>query len=122
MYKFGKKSKERLATCHPDLQLIMNDLIQIMDVSIVCGHRTEEEQTEAFNKGFSKVQYPNSKHNSSPSMAVDVIPYPEGYSNREKFYEMAGMVKAIAHKHGIKIKWGGEFKNFFDAPHFQLEK
>lgn len=119
MPKFGKKSKERLATCHQDLQDIMNDLIEVMDVSIICGHRGKEEQNKAFNEGNSKLQYPNSKHNKSPSLAVDVVPYPIDWNNLVAFERMCGIIEGIAYKRGIKIRLGRDF-SFKDFPHIEL--
>jgi hypothetical protein len=122
MASFGKSSKEKLATCDPRLQEILNEVIKIRDISILCGHRGEEEQNKAFNGGNSKLKFPQSKHNSQPSKAVDIAPYDKGidWENREKFFELAGIVKAIAHTKGIKIRWGGDFTSFFDGPHYEL--
>ena len=46
MYKFGKKSKERLRGVHPKLVNVLNELIKIMDVTIIEGLRSEERQNE----------------------------------------------------------------------------
>ena len=124
MYSFGKRSRERLAECDPKLQEIMNEVIKIMDISILCGYRTKKDQEEAFEKGHSKLQYPESKHNSKPSKAVDIAPWDNGidWNNKESFHELAGIIKGIAHMKGIKIKWGGDFNSFFDGPHFELDE
>ncbi len=53
--------------------------------------------------------------------AVDVVPYPVDWDDKESFHEFYGYVKATADRLGIKIKWGGHFKNFFDGPHYQIE-
>lgn len=119
MYKFSKKSKEKLATCHPDLQKIANELIKIMDVTILCGHRDEEAQNKAFHKGNSKLEYPNSKHNQIPSLAVDIVPYPLNWSDIEMFQRMCGIIEGIAHEKGIKIRMGRDF-SFKDFPHAEL--
>lgn len=123
MYKFGSSSKSRLKTCHPKLQEIMNELIKVMDVTILVGYRDEKDQNTAYSKGNSTLKYPNSKHNKRPSRAVDVAPWVNGgipWKNKEKFCEMGGMMKAIAHMKGIKVRWGGDFKTFFDGPHLEL--
>lgn len=60
-YRYGKTSKARLATCHPEIQRLFTSLINDYDVSIICGHRTEAEQNAAVAKGASKTTYPNSK-------------------------------------------------------------
>lgn len=133
MYKLGEGSKKQLETCHPDIQKLINEVLKVMDIVVVEGHRGQIKQEEAFRTGRSKVQWPNSKHNSSPSMAVDIAPYisAEGGIPWEKtkyFYFMAGVVKAQAEKLGIKLRWGGDFNqdmnfsndSFLDMPHFEL--
>lgn len=128
MPSFGDRSKLKLVTCHPDLQAICNKLIIDFDVSVVCGHRTEQEQNEAYDTGHSTVRYPNSKHNSMPSNAVDLVPWPECYSDTRKFYLMAGRFLQIADDMGIAIRWGGDWdgdddlsdQTFQDQGHFEL--
>lgn len=120
MPTFSKTSKARLDTCHEELQLVLNDAIQHYDFSVVCGHRDMEEQNRAFNEGHSKLRYPNSRHNSDPSEAVDIIPYPTGYGNIEEFYKMATYIFHSAMRHGVLLNWGGHWRNFKDYPHFEL--
>ena len=117
----GNKSKARLETCHPDLITIMEEAIEIIDFTVLCGERDEDAQTEAFDSGRSKVQFPNSKHNSSPSRAVDIAPWPIDWEDRERFFHLAGIVKGIAHEKGIDLTWGGDFRSFFDGPHYELK-
>lgn len=118
---FSKRSSEKLDTCHKDLILICSKAIEIYDFSVLCGYRNKEEQAEAFKKGYSKVNYPLSRHNHLPSNAIDLAPYPIDFKDINRFYKLAGIIKAIAYLKGIKIKWGGEW-TFKDYPHFQLEK
>ena len=75
-YSYGKKSRERLETCHIDIQLIMNEVIKIYDVSVLEGHRSDEKQMEYFLKGLSKLDGINDKseHQKLPSMAIDAMP------------------------------------------------
>lgn len=122
MAKFGKTSIARLNTCHPDLQRLFNEVIKEVDCTILCGHRTEEEQTKAFESGNSQVKWPNSKHNSAPSLAVDVAPYPIEWNNIAVFKALAGIVKKKATELGIAIEWGGDWKTFKDYPHYQLKE
>jgi peptidoglycan L-alanyl-D-glutamate endopeptidase CwlK len=133
MSKFGKTSAARLATCHPKLQELFNEVVKNYDCSILQGERTKEEQDEYFRTGRSKVQYPNSKHNSSPSMAADVAPYFKEsphirWEDKSKFYHFGGYVLGVADQLGIKIRWGGNWdmddelhdQTFMDLPHFEL--
>ncbi len=134
MYKYGKTSSDRLATCHPDSQKIFNVAIKYMDISILCGHRTEDEQWSAFRAGVTKVIWPNSKHNSMPSMATDAAPFPIDWDDHKRFAVMAGRLFQIADElydsgeitH--KLRWGGDWdkdgsttdQSFNDLPHFEL--
>jgi peptidoglycan L-alanyl-D-glutamate endopeptidase CwlK len=117
--KFGKKSLERLDECHPDLQKIMNELVTQMDVTILCGYRSKEEQEQAFIAGNSKLRFPNSKHNKKPSLAVDVAPYPVDFNKIVGFIDMLKKVEEIAAKLDIKIMLGRDF-SFRDYPHIEL--
>lgn len=127
-YKFGKTSSRNLGECHPLLQDIFNEVIKVMDCSIIEGHRTEAEQNKAHEKGHSKLKFPKSNHNYKPSMAVDVVPYPIDWKDRERFCLLAGIVKGIAYSKGINIRWGGDWdgdnitkdETFIDMPHFEL--
>ena len=121
MAKFGKRSLANLKTCHPDLQKIMTAAILWVDFSVVCGHRSEKKQTEAYQNGYSKLEFPLSKHNIAPSKAVDVIPYPTGYKNIKKFNELAKVIKTEATRLNIDIVWGGNFRTWKDYPHWQLK-
>jgi peptidoglycan L-alanyl-D-glutamate endopeptidase CwlK len=135
MPSFSKSSKNKLATCHPDLITLFNEVIKYFDCKVICGRRGKTAQNNAFINGFSKVRYPNSKHNPDPSMAADVIPYPIDWTdlNRMKFF--AGFVLGIAqklldegkmsHKVISGLDWDADTElkdtTFVDHPHFQLK-
>ena len=120
MPKFSEKSSKNLSECHMSLQYLFLQVVQNYDCSIICGHRNKEDQDLAYFLKKSKVVWPNSNHNKSPSMAVDVFPAPYDWDNINSFYEFAGFVKATAIQLGIKVKWGGNFEGFFDGPHWEL--
>lgn len=130
MPTFGDRSKQNLSEAHPDLQKLFNEVVRYFDCSVIEGRRGQEEQDKLFHSGMSKVQYPNSKHNSTPSMAVDIVPYPVVWSDTDRMYYFAGIVKGIALSMGIKIRWGGDWdsdtevhdQTFMDLPHFELVK
>jgi peptidoglycan L-alanyl-D-glutamate endopeptidase CwlK len=128
MYKFGKKSQERLDTCHPHLQQILKIAIKQVDFTVLCGYRTEDEQDDAYKQGRSKVQYPNSRHNQNPSVAVDIAPYPIDWDNITRFAHLIGIIKGIAQAQDIKIRCGCDWDmdgditdhSFMDWPHIEL--
>lgn len=131
MYKYSKKSLEKLSTCHPDLQKICHELIKLMDVTVLEGVRTPDAQDELFHKGMSRTR--NSLHlpqDDGYSHAVDLAPFKIDWEDRERFIYMQGMIRGIAHMMNIPIRSGidwdsdGEIKDhtFFDGPHIELKK
>jgi peptidoglycan L-alanyl-D-glutamate endopeptidase CwlK len=128
MAKFGKKSKERLSTCHQDLQKVFNEVIKYIDCSVLEGHRGEERQNKLLQEGKTKVAYPKGRHNAKPSNAVDVVPYPVDWKDRERFHLFAGFVLGLARRMGVVLRWGGDWNmnfevddnKFDDFPHFEL--
>ena len=125
---FSAKSFERLETCHPDLQRLFKEVVKHYDCAVLCGQRTEEEQNDAFLSGKSQTPWPSSKHNSYPSLAVDVVPYPVDWNDLSRFYHFAGFVNATAIALGIAVRWGGDWngdmrfreEKFKDLPHWEL--
>ncbi len=141
MYSFGSTSKKRLDTAHKDIQAICNEVIKHIDFSILEGTRTLEQQQEYYRDGKSKIDGVNrkSKHQSLPSLAVDVAPYPiewKGDKSRARFYLLAGyffMASEKLYEDGViehKLRWGGDWdsdkdfkdQSFDDLPHFELIK
>lgn len=128
MPKFGKRSKRNLAQCENQLQDLFNEVIKHFDCSVICGHREQKEQDEAFYSERSKVEFPNSKHNTLPSLAVDVLPYPIDFKDTDRMYMFVGFVRGIAASMNISIKSGADWDSdtevndqiFHDLPHFEL--
>lgn len=120
MPSFSKRSLDNLKTCDERLQKVAHEAIKHYDFSVICGHRGKAAQDKAVAEGKSKAKWPTSKHNASPSLAFDATPFPLDWENIAEFHVMAKVMKQAAHKVGVKIKWGGDFKNFFDGPHFEL--
>lgn len=129
-YKFGKRSKEKLKEAEPLLRELMCRALMTSnsDFSVICGHRTEEEQNEAYRKGYSKLKYPRSKHNKIPSMAVDVVPYPLDWSDIASFKELAEHIKSVWSTMEYEkatgdweLVHGGDWK-MRDYPHWELRK
>ena len=105
MPRFGRRSKERLKGVDAKLVNVLNELIKIMDVTIIEGLRTEDRQDELVAQGKSKTKY--SKH--LVGKAVDLAPYPIDWEDRERFHYMGGMVRGIGQQLGVNIRWGGDW-------------
>jgi len=136
---FSQRSLARLATCHPDLQTLLLDVIKTHDCTILEGARPREKQAEYRASGRSKVSWPNSNHNvdgvrRTTSWAVDVAPYPIDWHDHARFVAFARYVLATAKalraqgRMTYEVRWGGDWdrdgdhrdERFFDGPHFEL--
>ncbi len=121
-------SKKKLATCHRDLQDLVNAVDLFIPVFVIEGHRGEVAQNEAVAKGFSKLAWPLGSHNSYPSRGIDFGPDPLDYTDTNKLYYFAGFVMCAAKHMQINLRWGGcwksdlDFKHnkFFDGMHYEL--
>lgn len=120
MPKFSKRSLERLNTCHPLLITLFSDVIKIINCSVICGHRNEYDQNLAYREGHSKLKWPKSKHNSKPSLAVDVIPYPCDWDDLTGFKLLQEKVLVVADFHKIAVFHGAWWNKFQDWPHWEL--
>ena len=128
MPRYSKRSKERLASCDQRLQDLFNEVIKHIDCSILEGNRSKERQKKIYDEGNTKVRYPNGRHNSNPSKACDVTPYPVDWKDRERQTLFAGFVLGMARSMGISIRWGGDWdmdfqvmdNRFDDFPHFEV--
>lgn len=99
--------------------------------TIFFGYKNEMYQNLSYEYGESKFKYPDSKHNRTPSLAIDIVFFkydPLDYSNYiftedsiEKLKEIGKIGKRISKWLYIKdkieneIKWGGDF----DPPQYQ---
>lgn len=134
MPKFSQSSFSKLSTCHRDLQVIFFEVIKYFDCTVIEGHRGQEAQDKAFQEGKSQLKWPDGKHNQSPSMAVDVAPYPIDWYNYKRMYWFGGFVMGIAQKLKDEgkithtLRFGGDWdrdydildNRFNDLVHFEL--
>jgi peptidoglycan L-alanyl-D-glutamate endopeptidase CwlK len=126
MPKFSKRSTKELDTVHIVLQRLLKRVIERTDFTVLCGHRGQAAQDAAAAEGKSKLKFPFSRHNTSPSMAVDVAPWPIDWNDMQRFRELAEIMKeewaAMPEDQKLRYElvWGGDWKTFVDAPHFEL--
>jgi len=134
MAQYSNRSKANLATVHTDLQTLFNEVIKHYDCTIVSGLRTAEEQAKLYAQGrtapgtiitYKDGYVSTSKHQGGN--AVDVIPYPSGYKDKNELIRFAGFVLGVASmlkeqgKINNNLEWGGDWRSFRDRPHFQLK-
>lgn len=128
MPRYSKKSKDKLATCHPDLQRLANEIIKEIDITILHGHRTPAEQNALYQQGRTKPgkivtnvdgYNKKSRHNYSPSQAFDFAPWPIDWNDLDRFKAVGDLAKVKAKELGIKITYGGDWG--WDWGHIQIE-
>lgn len=118
-------SLKKLKTCHPDLIRLAMGVDEIYPIQVICGHRGKEDQNEAAKNGKSELEWPNSKHNSTPARALDAVPDPDknpatiSWMDLNEFEIMCLAFESKAEELGIKIRLGRDFK-MRDLPHIEL--
>lgn len=122
----GEASTDKLKDAHPDLQRFIERVAfgvdqgqcpGVRDITVLCTYRGKKEQDEAFKKGWSKLEWPKSKHNKKPTLAVDIAPFPVDWRavGLPAFRQLRKYAVAVAAMMGIKIRiidW--------DWPHYEL--
>ena len=128
MPEFGRRSELSLATVNPSLRAVLRVAIQYFDFSVLEGHRGEAQQNAAYDAGQSQKQWPDGMHNSLPSLAVDIAPYPIDWSDTEAFIYVAGAIVGIGASMGVTIRSGADWdgdrqmadEEFRDYGHLEL--
>ena len=128
MPAFSQFSKDNLATCVEPLQDLFNGVIKHVDCRVTCGYRDRAAQNKAYSEGFSKVKFPFGNHNTNPSKAVDVIPYPVDWDDLERFKHFGFFVLGYAAKGGYPVRWGADWNKdykidkgkWIDLPHYEI--
>lgn len=134
MPQFSQQSTQKLASCHPDLQTLFNEVIKHFDCTVTEGFRDEAAQNAAYESGNTQLKWPDGNHNKYPSMAVDVYPCPVDMNDIKRFYFFAGRVLGIADmlknqgKIMHSVRYGGDWNcdtrvkdnHFNDLVHFEL--
>jgi peptidoglycan L-alanyl-D-glutamate endopeptidase CwlK len=129
MPSFGQRSRRALSTCHTELVVLAEEALGVgMDFTVIEGHRDADRQADLYHRGLSKLRWPLSKHNPEPSEAFDLAPYPIDWQDPQRFYHLAGILRAVASESGLELRWGGDWdrdfdlrdQRFMDLAHFEL--
>ena len=119
-YKLGTRSLQSLSGVHPDMVAVVKKAIEItgVDFTVIEGIRNINRQRELFKAGKSTTM--NSRHITGH--AVDMVPWPVDWNDLGRFEVMSKAMKTAAEELEIPIVWGGDWKSFYDAPHFELDR
>ena len=137
----SKRSLDALEGVHPSLvQLIKTAIVDSpIDFTVVEGVRTVKRQQELYAQGrttkgavVTNVDGIRKKSNHQPKAdgygyAVDIYPYYNGAVQvNDKgvipaLKKISDHFKAKAKCMNINLTWGGDFKNLYDPPHFEIK-
>lgn len=111
----------RLKGVHPDLVRVVVRASQRQAFFVSEGLRTLERQKELLAAGKSKTL--NSRHLTGH--AVDLYPIskvPIPQMTLADFKDLAFAMKEAAAAEGVPLNWGGDWRSFVDAPHWELSR
>lgn len=118
-------SLKRLEGVHPDLVKVVKRAAEITGQAfqVTEGIRTLSRQRELVKRGASRTL--KSRHIPAANglgHAIDVVAMVGGRISWEVplYHRIADAMKAAAREMGVPLEWGGDWKGFFDGPHFQL--
>jgi peptidoglycan LD-endopeptidase CwlK len=127
MHKLSDRSKERMAGVDDRLHQVANAALSIskLDFGIPAdgGLRTAERQKELYEDSKSKADGFKYKSYHQTGKALDFFAYVDGKASWDELH-LAMVATAFLQAGsllGIKLEWGGNFKNFKDMPHIQLK-
>jgi peptidoglycan L-alanyl-D-glutamate endopeptidase CwlK len=131
-FSFGKNTKVQLESVHPLLQLLAHKAIELttqdFGVPVGGGYRTAEQQKVSFDQGYSNCDGTIKKSYHQSGLACDFVPWINGkydWSVKQAFLDVHKAIHAawdtMDHK-GHELVWGGDWKNSWDKPHYELRK
>ena len=130
---WGNKSRKVYETLDPRLQVWCDRMLHdVSDISLLVGYRDREAQNGLFENGFSKLRFPDSRHNRRPSLAVDLQPYPRPLHTSKLWGALgylAGRGHTIAEELGFDLRRGGDWdgdgdltdQDFDDLFHWEID-
>ncbi|MGL5057510.1 MAG: M15 family metallopeptidase [Fusobacteriaceae bacterium] len=120
-YKFSKRSLGNIEGVDYRLVIILGLMLNEskFDFIVTEGVRSLERQKQLVAEKKSKTM--NSKHLTGSAFDVAMLNEEKVVTWDLKYYRsFATTFKELAKRLGFNITWGGDFKNFVDGPHFQI--
>lgn len=131
--QLSERDERRLIGVHPDLIKVVERAAELviapeLKFFVLEGLRTQAQQVENVRKGVSQTL--RSRHITGH--AVDLMPWHDrdgdsivdadeiDWKNLPSFKAVATLIKRAARDVSVPIEWGGDWRSFYDGPHFQL--
>ena len=89
------------------------------DLHVSWSYRDQSSQEQAVLDKVSRLTFPDSAHNKSPSLALDVFQInDQGVACWNRAFLSALNDESVAG--GYALKWGGQWKDLGDYDHFEI--
>jgi peptidoglycan LD-endopeptidase CwlK len=110
----------RLRGVNPDLVKVVKHAAKIHDGKffVIQGLRTLAQQREYVRRGASKTM--RSRHLTGHAVDLGVMIGRRLTWEAPAYHDLAECMKKAAREVDVVIEWGGDWRSFFDGPHFQL--
>ena len=115
------RDRQRLIGVHHDLVRVLERALAdgLMQWRVTEGVRSMDRQAQLVREGKSRTMRSRHLTGHAVDLAVE-----DGAGNvvwdRPSYEQLAVDVLAAAKAEKVPVEWGGNFKGFFDGPHFQL--
>lgn len=118
--KLSQKSLDRLAGVHPHLVEIVKRAadLDVIDFAVLEGVRSTLRQAELMAAGASRTL--KSRHLTGHAVDLGAMVGGTVRWDWPLYHKINEVMQQAAKDQGIRIEWGGNWKNFPDGPHFQL--
>lgn len=115
------RDRQRLVGVHPDLARVLERARRDGSIPwrVTEGVRSMDRQAELAATGASRTM--RSRHLTGHAVDLAVEDGRDGVRwDRPAYEALAAEILAAAKAEGVPVEWGGNFRGFFDGPHFQL--
>lgn len=119
--RLSERDRRRLVGVHPDLVRVVERAAQAEGAAFIVleGVRSMERQAQLAAAGKSQTM--RSRHLTGHAVDLGALSEDGKLLWTRSAYEALGsLVKAAAKDEGVSVEWGGDWRGFFDGPHFQL--
>jgi peptidoglycan L-alanyl-D-glutamate endopeptidase CwlK len=119
---FNPQAEARLCKVHPDLQRVIRRALVLskQDFTVTEGLRTLARQKQLVAAGASKTM--NSRHLTGHAVDLAVLVGGKARWDWPLYTALSNVVKQAADECEVSIVWGGDWINFKDGPHYELDR